>query len=114
VVVNNLFGSLNVLRVHSSTGIVDRDGFEAIQASTPVIRRSLLMPEALPVFPLHLTDVLPEYRELLGRQDLNADGIITVEEARAVLFQAVVAAGSDSPYSYGGPRTVRFGAEFRF
>ena len=113
-VVNNVFGRTNVLSLHPTTGVVDRDGFETIQAEAPVIRRSVLFPNVPAIFPLQLSNVLPEYREGMSRQDLNDDGTISLEEAQQVLLLALIAAGSDSPYSYGSPRTVRFGLEYRF
>jgi hypothetical protein len=74
----------------------------------------VLFPNVPAIFPLQLSNVLPEYREGMSRQDLNDDGTITLEEAQQVLLLALIAAGSDSPYSYGSPRTVRFGLEYRF
>ena len=70
------------------------------------------------------SDILPEWQSYFALQDLNADGVISLDEARDVLHNALVASGEagnvqigqtgDSVFNYGQPRQFRFGAEIRF
>ncbi|HET6340689.1 MAG TPA: TonB-dependent receptor [Gemmatimonadota bacterium] len=115
----------NVVRVNETTGRADRTGFEDERSQDPVIGNQFLVEGGDGEYPFVLDqDILEEFRVEFGRQDLNGDGTITLEEGRESLRQSLIASGQagnfqgavfgDSPYNYGEPRQLRFGAELRF
>ena len=114
----------NVLAVSPTTGRPDRTGFEDNLSQMPVIPSSFKLPGAPTGFPIDLDQLVPEFRDRFALQDLDGNGTIELAESRESLRQALIASGSgatfslgstgDSPYNYGEPRQVRFGAEIRF
>jgi hypothetical protein len=131
----NFLGVKNVVNVNPTSGRPDVTGLEEQLSASPRIPLQMLLPggrDLLPVFvdgastqfPVSLSDIRPEFRDLLARQDIDGDGIITREESATRLAQMIrafgpggtnpFAAGGNSPYHYGEPRQIRFGAELRF
>jgi hypothetical protein len=115
----------NVVRVNETTGRAERTGFEFDRSRQPVISLAFQTDASDNAFPFVLaTEIGDDFRSELSRQDLNGDGTITLEESQESLFNALVASGEagnfqgavygDSPYNYGEPRQIRFGAEIRF
>ncbi|MGH7587266.1 MAG: TonB-dependent receptor [Gemmatimonadota bacterium] len=115
----------NIVRINETTGRPDRTGFEDERSQDPVIGNQFQIEGGDGEYPFDLDqDILEEFRVEFGRQDLNGDGTITLEEGRESLRQSLIASGQagnfqgavfgDSPYNYGEPRQVRFGAELRF
>jgi hypothetical protein len=110
--------------VSPTTGRPDRTGFEDNLSQMPVIPSSFKLPGAPTGFPIDLDQLVPEFRDRFALQDLDGNGTIELAESRESLRQALIASGSgatfslgstgDSPYNYGEPRQVRFGAEIRF
>jgi hypothetical protein len=115
----------NVVQVNETTGRPDRTGFEDERSLDPTISNAFLTDVADGEYPFVVdTDIIEEFRDEFGRQDLNHDGIITLEEGQESLRQANIVSGAagnfqgavfgDLPYNYGEPRQYRFGVEFRF
>jgi hypothetical protein len=115
----------NIVRVNETTGRPDRTGFEDQRSQNPRIANTFLTDVSDEEYPFDVdTEILEEWRDEFGRQDLNGDGTITLEEGQESLRLAHIASGAagnfqgavfgDSPYNYGEPRQLRFGAELRF
>jgi hypothetical protein len=123
--VENFLNVANVILVNAGSGEPDVTGFERGLSLTPLIPATYRTDGSQASdFPVQLGSLTAEFRDRFARQDGNGDGTITLEEARANLFNALVASGSgadftigdvgDAPFNYGTPRLVRFGAEIRF
>jgi hypothetical protein len=115
----NVLDNVNILRVNPTSGQPDVTGFEEGLSQTPTIPSELKIEGAPEGFPIGLDQIAVEFRDEFARQDLDGDGVITLAEAQLRLRQALQATGSegfngDSPYNYGEPRQIRFGAELRF
>ncbi len=115
----------NIVRVNETTGRPDRTGFEDERSVDPRIADNFLSDASDGDYPFDInTEILEEWRDEFGRQDLNGDGTITLAEGQESLRQANISSGAagnfqgavfgDSPYNYGEPRQLRFGAEIRF
>ena len=115
----------NIVRVNETTGRPDRTGFEDQRSLNPRIANTFLTEVSDGEYPFNVdSEILEEWRDEFGRQDLNGDGTITLEEGQESLRLAHIASGAagnfqgavfgDSPYNYGEPRQLRFGAELRF
>ncbi|MGH7550376.1 MAG: hypothetical protein ACREK3_06415, partial [Gemmatimonadota bacterium] len=113
------------VRVNETTGRPDRTGFEEERSMDPRIADNFLTDASDGDYPFDVNaEIVAEWRDEFGRQDLNGDGTITLAEGQESLRQANVASGQagnfqgavfgDSPYNYGEPRQFRFGAELRF
>jgi outer membrane receptor for ferrienterochelin and colicin len=110
----NVFDNKNALQVNPASSSPDQSGFERQNSETPFIAPAFKVEGATEGFPLPLDQILPEFRDAFGRQDLDGDGVIALEEAQETLFLANVAGGGASVFNYREPRQVRFGAEIRF
>ncbi len=115
----------NVVRVNETTGRPDRTGFEDERSLDPRIADNFLTDASDGDYPFDIEqEIIEEWRDEFGRQDLDGDGTITLEEGQESLRQANIASGQagnfqgavfgDSPYNYGEPRQYRFGVELRF
>ncbi|HYO45080.1 MAG TPA: TonB-dependent receptor [Gemmatimonadota bacterium] len=111
--VQNFLNHVNVVAVNSTTGLPDRDGLEFEDSRNPQIPGNFLIEGAAVGFPLEVSDVLAEWQDEFSRQDLNGDGTITLEESQETLFRGQIAV-NNTPFNYGEPRQIRFGAEIRF
>jgi hypothetical protein len=111
--IRNLLDRVNIRRVHAVTGQPDRTGLED-SAGPPRINREFTEEGTPTEFPIDLDQIKPEFRDAIGRQDLDRDGVITFDEALESLVNATIAGTADSVFNYGEPRRVRFGAEIRF
>ncbi|HUP02137.1 MAG TPA: TonB-dependent receptor [Gemmatimonadota bacterium] len=120
----NFLDTENVINVNPTTGRPDRTGLEDNLSRTPTITSGFRTADSRQDYPFVIaTDIKPEFQSRFARQDLNGDGSISLAEAQETLRQALIASGSgatfsagtgDSPFNYGQPRQVRFGAEIRF
>ncbi|HUP00538.1 MAG TPA: TonB-dependent receptor, partial [Gemmatimonadota bacterium] len=116
----------NVVNVNPGTGRPDRQGIEDQVSRTPVIPSSFLSEDAPGTFPFTIeTDIVPEFQSRFAQQDLNGDGVITLEESQESLRQALIStnittaafsggAAGNTPFNYGAPRQFRFGVDLRF
>jgi hypothetical protein len=111
--IRNLFDRVNIRRVSAVTGRPDRSGFED-SAGPPRINREFTEEGTPTEFPIGVDQIKPEFRDAIGKQDLDGDGVITFDEASESLVNALIAGTADSVFNYGEPRQVRFGAEIRF
>jgi hypothetical protein len=111
--VQNFLNTQNVVAVNATTGLPDRDGLEFEDSRNPQIPGNFLVEGAAAGFPLAVSDIVTEWQDEFSRQDLNGDGMITLEESQETFFRANVAL-SNSVFNYGEPRQIRFGAEIRF
>jgi hypothetical protein len=123
--VENFLNVKNVVNVNRGSGEPDVTGFERSLALSPQIGVQYRTDGSGPGdFPVSVASLTEDFRARFAKNDLDGDGIITLEEARENLFNALVASGSgadftigdvgDSPFNYGAPRLFRFGAEIRF
>ncbi|HUP00163.1 MAG TPA: TonB-dependent receptor, partial [Gemmatimonadota bacterium] len=121
--VQNFLNTENIVAVNSNTGLPDLGGTEFEDSRNPQIPGNFLVEGSVTGFPLNLTDdplvcpdcgvILAEWRDAFALQDLNGDGVITLEESQETLFRAVIAR-NNNPLHYSSPRQIRFGAELRF
>jgi hypothetical protein len=111
--VQNFLNHVNVIAVNPNTGLPDVGGTEFEDSRNPQIPANFLVEGAAVGFPLELNDVLAEWRDEFSLQDLNGDGTITLAESQETFFRGNIAL-SNSPFNYGAPREIRFGAEIRF
>ena len=112
-VVKNFLDIENVLNVHATSGQPDRFGDEVQVSRTPMIPFKYFEEGVRLDFPVALDDIRPEFRGGVARQDLDGNGVITLEEGQEALRRALVS-NNDWPFNYGEPRQVRFGVELRF
>jgi len=135
----NVLDIQNIVALNPTTGRPDLNGDEFQLSRNPVIPNTIagdpvFVDGAVNAFPLAVSSFVPEFRDAFGKNDLNRDGTITLEEAQQNLFNALVASGAtavanagaagsvgdnlasngDHPYNYGEPRQWRFGVELRF
>jgi hypothetical protein len=111
--VENFLGTRNVIVVNSATGLPNLAGTEFVDSRNPRIAEGFLVERVVRDFPIALGEILPEWRDEFSRQDLDGDGLITLEESQETAFRAEVAR-TNVPLNYGSPRQIRFGAEIRF
>jgi hypothetical protein len=91
----------------------DIGGKEFIDSRNPIIPVNFTADGTPAGFPLALTDIEEEWRDEFSRQDLDGDGVITLEESQETAFRGAIAQ-SNSPLNYGSPRQIRLGVEVRF
>ncbi|HYO47931.1 MAG TPA: TonB-dependent receptor [Gemmatimonadota bacterium] len=111
--VENVLNTRNVFAVYSRTGLPNITGLEFINSRNPPIPVNTTSDGTPAAFPVALTDIEEEMRDEFSRQDLDGDGMITLEESQETAFRAYNAR-NNSPLHYGSPRQIRFGAEIRF
>ena len=111
--VENILNTRNVIAVNRRTGLPNIGGWEFVWSRNPIIPANFTADGTPAGFPLALTDIDEEVRGEFSRQDLNGDGVITLEESQETALLGAIAQ-SNSPLNYGPPRQIRFGAEIRF
>jgi hypothetical protein len=123
--VQNFLDVENVVFVNGGSGEPDLTGIERSLSLSPQIPVQYRTDESGPGdYPVAVSTLTEDFRDRFAQNDLDGDGVITLAEAQENLFNALVASGSgsifgnfgdgDSPYHYGEPRQIRFGAEVRF
>ncbi len=123
--VENFLDVNNVIGVNSGSGDPASSGIERRLSLSPSIPAEFRADgSGATSFPVAVSSLTANFRNRFAKQDANGDGVITLAEAQENLYQALIASGSeasfigigvgDSPFHYGTPRLIRFGAEIRF
>ncbi len=123
--VENFLDVKNIINVNSGSGEPDVSGIERRLSASPTIPEIYRTDgSAAADYPVAVSALAPEFRARFAKQDDDGDGVISLAEAQENLYEALVASGSeasfigigvgDSPFNYGTPRLIRFGAEIRW